>query len=132
MVIPETVTRICGSALATNSPVCFLCDTPELEEQAIVWLNEEKLEIGGKQGFTLKNGMLLNQEQTELIKCLKVTEEVVKIPDTVHRIYPFAFLHTDVRHLPKKENGEIPGIQVYLPEGLRELEERVFYQSDWI
>ncbi len=132
LVIPETVTRICGSALATNSPVCFLCDTPELEEQAIVWLNEEKLEIGGKQGFTLKNGMLLNQEQTELIKCLKVTEEVVKIPDTVHRIYPFAFLHTDVRHLPKKENGEIPGIQVYLPEGLRELEERVFYQSDWI
>ena len=135
LVIPETITRLHSLAIGTSSSVRFLCDPLEIEPFAIVWIYGE-IETGGKNGFVVENGMLLNRDKTELIKCFRATSTKIVVPDTVRRIHPFAFCNTDVNELPKGTEGiwfDLPeGVEIYLPEGLTELEMNSFYRCKWI
>ncbi|MCI8627813.1 MAG: leucine-rich repeat protein [Lachnospiraceae bacterium] len=135
LVIPESITRLHYRAIATRSSVRFLCDPLEIDPFAIVWIDGE-IEIGEKSGFVLENGMLLNRDKTELIKCVKATSTKIVVPDTVRRIHPFAFCNTNVKELPKGTEGirfDLPeGVEIYLPEGLTKLELGTFYQNEWI
>lgn len=135
LVIPETITKLHEGAIGTSSPVRFLCDPLEIEPFAIVRLSDE-IEIGGKNGFAVENGMLLNQDKTELIICFKATSTKIVVPDTVRRIHPFAFCNTDVWELPEMTEwilyGRSGGVEIYLPEGLTEWEIGTFYRNEWI
>ncbi len=128
LVIPESITRLHYRAIATRSSVRFLCDPLEIDPFAIVWIDGE-IEIGEKSGFVLENGMLLNRDKTELIKCVKATSTKIVVPDTVRRIHPFAFCYTDVQDLQKEAEERV---RIYLPEGLTELEVGTFYGNEWI
>ena len=135
LIIPETITKLHYGSIGTSSSVRFLCDPLEIEPSAIVWIDGE-IETGGKNGFVVENGMLLNRDKTELIKCFRATSTKIVVPDTVRRIHPFAFCNTDVNELPKGTEGiwfDLPeGVEIYLPEGLTELEMNSFYRCKWI
>ncbi|MCI8627811.1 MAG: leucine-rich repeat protein [Lachnospiraceae bacterium] len=135
LIIPETITRLHYGSIGTSSSVRFLCDPLEIEPSAIVWIDGE-IETGGKNGFVVENGMLLNRDKTELIKCFRATSTKIVVPDTVRRIHPYAFRNTNVNELPKGTEGiwfDLPeGVEVYLPEGLTELEMWSFYGGKWI
>ena len=128
LIIPETITRLHYGSIGTSSSVCFLCDPLEIEPSAIVWIDGE-IETGGKNGFVVENGMLLNRDKTELIKCFRATSTKIVVPDTVRRIHPFAFCYTDVQDLQKEAEERV---RIYLPEGLTELEVGTFYGNEWI
>lgn len=128
LVIPETITRLYYWAIGTSSPVRLLCEPDGIDPFAIFRLSGE-IEIGGKNGFVVENGMLLNKDKTELIKCVKATSMKIVVPDTVRRIHPFAFCYTDVQDLQKEAEERV---RIYLPEGLTELEVGTFYGNEWI
>ncbi len=132
LVIPETITKLGERAVSTFSPVRILCDPDEIGSGAFVKLPSDKIEIGGRQGFVLEDGMLLNKDKTELIKYLKPTSSDIVIPDTIQRIHAYAFENVDTYAFQQEQEKKELTFRVYLPEGLTELETGTFSGCYWL
>ncbi len=143
LVIPDTVTKLDRYAVMLDRYPPEALD-PEYYGKMEVVLSKNLKEVGecafyaspyfctvkltGKGGNVIKDGMLFNKKETELILALEAKTGDYHIPKTVRRIHAYAF--SAVSQGVDPSNGATG--RIWVPEGVKVLEKGTFRNCFWL
>ena len=143
LVIPDTVTKLERYAVMLDRYPPEALD-PEYYGKMEVVLSKNLKEAGecafyaspyfctvkltGKGGNVIKDGMLFNKKETELILALEAKTGDYHIPKTVRRIHAYAF--SAVSQGVDPSNGATG--RIWVPEGVKVLEKGTFRNCFWL
>ena len=143
LVIPDTVTKLDRYAVMLDRYPPEALD-PEYYGKMEVVLSKNLKEAGecafyaspyfctvkltGKGGNVIKDGMLFNKKETELILALEAKTGDYHIPKTVRRIHAYAF--SAVSQGVDPSNGATG--RIWVPEGVKVLEKGTFRNCFWL
>ncbi|MCI8627814.1 MAG: leucine-rich repeat domain-containing protein [Lachnospiraceae bacterium] len=143
LVIPDTVTRLERYAVMLDRYPAEALD-PGWEGKMEVVLSKNLKEVGecafyassdyctvkltGKGGNIIKDGVLFNKNETELIMALEPKNGDYRIPETVRRIHAYAF--SAVSQGVDPANGATG--RIWIPEGVTVLEQGTFRNCFWL